>query len=114
VKEAHDQSRITPLGKELGAQIARMTEKVIAQLANEGEPDDRCGTCAFRLGTVPNGCPQTLMDAVKAVMEGVTFLCHNDPARETVCHGYYAARVAMKGETVQCPWSFSEPDKEVA
>ena len=111
MKEAHDRSRVTPLGETLGRQNARLVEKAIAQLESEGEPDERCATCAFRLGTVPNGCEQTQMDALKCVMEGVIFSCHNDPENR-VCHGWYSAWATSDKEVVKCPWPFSKPDEE--
>lgn len=118
MKEARDHKRVSPEGKSIGEQMARMSDKAIATLVNEGEPDERCVSCAFRLGTVPNGCAQTQMDAVKAVIEDVPFLCHQADRKGWPCHGWYAARVALsraervkgKFETTVCPWEFSPPD----
>lgn len=116
-----DHSRVTPEGRAVGAQLVRLTEKAIKALAAEGEPDERCKSCAFRLGTVPNGCPQTQMDAVKAVIEGVPFNCHQHDRLGQSCHGWYAARVALRRAEVArgvpppvttCPWDFSPPDPE--
>lgn len=56
-----DHSRVSPEGRAIGAQWVRMVEPIIAHLVAEGEPDERCKSCAFRLGTVPNGCLQTQM-----------------------------------------------------
>ena len=109
-------SRMTPEGMALGEQVVRLTEPGIRRLARDGEPDERCTSCAFRLGTVPNGCPQTQMDALKAVMEGVLFRCHMSPGMQMLCHGWYAARTevvqqAKAGvEPIACPWEFSPPD----
>jgi hypothetical protein len=110
----------TPNGRELGLHLARLTNPTIFQLSLEGEPDTRCTSCAFTLGTVPNGCPQTQMDAFKCVMEGVPFYCHvKRPERTSssgrvLCHGWYAARVALGGATHPAPWPFStdEPPPE--
>ena len=110
--------RCTPEGEALGAQLVRLTAPVIARLVREGEPDVRCASCAFRVGTVPNGCPQTTMDALKASMEGVPFYCHMSPAMSTPCHGWYAARVVLREKSAQgitpipCPWPFSQPAVE--
>lgn len=95
----------TPEGQALGAEIARLVEPVITQLEQTGEPDKRCKTCAFRAGTEPNGCEQTVMDAMKCVMEGNVFGCHVEVGH--VCHGWFAARVALKGETIKMPWEYS-------
>jgi hypothetical protein len=114
-----DHSRVTPEGKALGFNLVRITEPTIAALVNEGEPDERCKSCAFRLGTVPNGCIQTQGDALKCVVEGVPFMCHQHDRKGWTCHGWYAARVAIqradkaRGTTlaVTCPWEFSPPDE---
>lgn len=116
--EAEDHKRVSPEGKALGEQMARMADSCIAKLAAEGETDDRCKSCAFRLGTVPNGCIQTLMDAMKAVIEDVPFLCHQADRKGCPCHGWYAVRVQMnrvqrikgKFEVEKCDWEFSPPD----
>jgi hypothetical protein len=114
--KAHN--RVTPEGKELGVQMARLTEPIIEELARQGEPDDRCESCAFRLGTVPNGCPQTQMDALKAVLEQVVFLCHMSPKSPSgnytkICHGWYAARTKTRDtEPIKCPWEFSKEDED--
>ncbi len=108
MKEAHDHHRVTPEGKQCGEQVARLTEKGIAKLVTEGEPDERCKTCAFRAGTVPNGCPQTQADVMKCVLEAVPFYCHQ--RKGELCHGWYAARVALGGKICRVPWDFSPPD----
>lgn len=106
----------------MGEQMARLTDKSIAALAAEGEEDERCKSCAFRAGTVPNGCPQTQMDALKCVIEGVPFKCHQADRKGWPCHGWYAARVAVaraekaRGTPLavkKCPWEFSPPDDEL-
>lgn len=106
-------ARTTKEGRQLGSQLARLAETEIALLAINGETDDRCKTCAFRIGTVPNGCPQTALDAIKAVMENVPFMCHHkQPPNAHICHGWYAARRAIKDKrTLECPWEFSAPDE---
>ena len=116
--EAEDHKRVSPEGKALGVQMARMSDKAIATLVAEGETDDRCKSCAFRFGTVPNGCAQTQLDAMKAVIEDVPFLCHQANRKGWPCHGWYAARVQMeraerikgKFEVAKCPWEFSPED----
>ncbi len=112
-------NRVTPEGTELGRHMARLIAPVIERLEREGEPDERCNSCAFRLGTVPNGCPQTQMDALKAVMEHTPFLCHQSPKVKgkytKLCHGWYAARVESRERgllPIVCPWEFSKDDEE--
>ena len=120
MKEAHDHIRVSTEGRALGEQLARLTDKAAATLAAEGEPDERCKSCAFRHGTVPNGCLQTQMDAMKAVVEDVPFLCHQHDRKGMPCHGWFAARVAIdRAErargiplgVTKCPWEFSPPDE---
>jgi hypothetical protein len=114
--------RVTPEGRALGEQMVQLAEPAIHALATQGEPDERCKTCAFRTDTVPNGCAQTQLDAFKAVFEGVPFLCHQADKAGHPCYGWYAARVAIKRTErlkgvaldVQCPWDFSPPDEPEA
>jgi hypothetical protein len=118
MKEARNPNRVTPEGRAVGEQIARLTEPAIQRLAAEGEPDERCRSCAFRAGTVPNGCPQTMADVVKAVIEHTPFHCHVDKYRDghpKVCHGWFAAAWAQGGKPPgKVPWEFSEPDEKEA
>ena len=83
----------TPEGRALGVELAR-----IADLEEERQREKfpnakpRCADCAFRAGTLPNGCPDTLMDAVKAVAECKPFYCHHgldsDKSPTRLCAGY--------------------------
>ena len=100
----------TDEGKEMGQHLARLYEPVIADLAADGEPDERCSTCALRAGSLPNGCVSTLMDLLKCAMEGDTdFMCHDHKRKGEVCHGYFAMRYAHDGKRVaQMPWKFSD------
>ena len=87
----------TPEGREMGAHLARWTEAALPKLAAMGQEDDRCKTCAFREGTVPNRCIDTVADAMKCVVEGEhMFLCHHPRAGETgydkACYGALRAR----------------------
>lgn len=122
MKEAHNHKRTTPGGRALGRRIAAIAHRECTRLNGEGEPDERCTSCAFRTGTVPNGCHQTQLDALKAIVENVPFLCHQHGRRGQICHGWYAVRTAVtraeaaKGPMPinEVPWDFSPPDKEDA
>lgn len=110
-------NRVTPEGRICGEQLSRMTDIEVGKLIAEGEwtKDERCASCAFRHGTVPNGCPQTQLDALKCVMEHETFNCHvardGMPAGAHICMGWFAAmHAAKKKPPVKMPWEFSEPD----
>jgi len=69
-------------GRQLGEHLARfyVTEKCAT-----GAADERCRDCAFRLGSIPNGCLQTVGDAIKCLMEGEEFACHHG---DRICAGY--------------------------
>lgn len=70
-------NRPTPEGIALGKELARLTDRAEAEVrARFPKAKERCGTCAFRLGTIPNGCVETVMDALKCALEYRTFDCH--------------------------------------
>lgn len=103
----------TPEGIAIGAQMARLSDREIQKLIQSGEcdKDQRCASCAFRLGTVPNGCLPTQLDAVKAVFERQAFHCHHVPKEmlgNVVCAGWFAAVQATKGTPpITVPWGYS-------
>ena len=109
MKEAHDHHRVSPEGRAAGFKTCMLIEPIVQKLAREGEPDERCVSCAGRYGTVPNGCLQTQADFIKAVCEDVPFMCHARKGK--ICHAWFAAGVALDGKTVACPWAFSPPDE---
>lgn len=97
-----------------GAKIGRM----MAKWCDEAEPKarlrmpelpPRCNSCAFRLGPhLANGSPATQMDALKCVIEGVEFHCH-EPAREgALCSGWAMFMRAAEGpeDFGKVPWDF--------
>ena len=110
-----DHHRVTPLGRAYGLQLARMVEPVIKHLEANGEPDERCKSCAFRAGTVPNGCLQTIADAIKAMLEQKHFLCHvnhYENGQNRLCAGWLASQWGSADrEPVACSWDFSPPDE---
>ncbi len=67
----------TPEGIALGRELARFFDieqpKVEAQFPGSTE---RCKSCAFREGTYPNGCPETVVDALDCAVTGKPFYCH--------------------------------------
>ena len=114
-----DHKRVSPKGRALGLQMASLAGRAVAALAaRDGESDERCKSCAFTHGTVPNGCLQTQMDVMKAVIEKTPFNCHQADRKGWPCHGWYAVTaVISETETVkgplpvpECPWDFSPPD----
>lgn len=106
-------NRPTDLGRQMGAEIGRLTETVIAKTSTS---DDRCKTCAFRAGTLPNGCEETVMDAMKCVLERRVFMCHqtfNASGKPTeVCDGWRIASESVNGlPSLVAPWSYSREPK---
>lgn len=112
VKNNH--SRVTILGRKAGKIIADMADYACVKLIKEGEQDERCKSCAFTHGTVPNGCEQTQADVLKAVTEGVPFLCHQNNRKGWPCHGWYSIRATVPHDILNsmgpCNWDFSLPD----
>lgn len=119
-----DHSRVCETGKKLGKLTARMVELGRMQLASQGllninmrfMRDEMCTTCACRRSTVPNGCLQTQMDFLKAVIDGKKFLCHA-PLDGKMCAGYIAARAHYVANplpaqivTMVSEWEYSPPD----
>jgi hypothetical protein len=110
--------RVSPEGKAMGATIALMYDKAFKKLRLSDTQDRRCKSCAFRKGTVPNGCVQTMMDVIKCLAEGHPFCCHSPNNREP-CAGAEVVRTAIvltarsRGyppPKMVAPWSFSPPD----
>lgn len=97
-------NRPTPEGRALGAELARLTE-----ITASPELSARCSTCAFRAGTIPNGCFVTVADAMKAVLQRETFLCHEavpPGAPRPVCVGWRIA-IAADYAPIPAPWPYS-------
>ena len=92
-------------GRALGAELARFADVEIAKLGT----DLRCRSCAFRAGTVPNGCLPTVGDALKCSMEGVPFWCHE--RSHLHCAGWAALCDPTK-EPVLMPYPFSDEQDE--
>lgn len=77
---------------------------------------DMCASCAFRPETVPNGCLQTQLDALKCVVEGQPFYCHA-PRDGAFCTGWIRARTEQAArpmpaevEALVAKWQFSPPE----
>lgn len=119
--------RITEEGMAMGRNAARIADLgykrlQVAGLINIDLPtvkNEMCISCAAKLGSVPNGCLQTQMDFLKAVVEGKPFLCHS-PLDGKLCAGWLRAR---KAEHAANPlpkevkklideWEYSPPDTE--
>lgn len=102
-------NRPTPDGRELGKNMARFADVEEANWKFElGFYPVRCPSCAFKKGTIPNGCVSTTMDATKCTLENVPFFCHYGERREsltTLCAGYLLLR---SEHPIKVDWPFSD------
>lgn len=107
-------NKATIEGRELG--------RMMAQWCDEAEPKarlkvpdlaPRCASCAFRHGDhTANGSPTTQMDALKCIMEGIFFACHEPARKDQMCSGF--AMMMLSKETLEyleMPWPFSDEVK---
>lgn len=108
-----ERNRPTDEGRVLGAKLA--------QFCDESEPEarlkipelpPRCNSCAFRVGAhVANGSPTTQMDALKCVIEGVEFQCHEPARRDQPCSGWTMMVLAGGlAPGAKAPWPFSDEE----
>lgn len=73
-------NRTTNEGREFDKHLARFCEGELV-----GNEDNRCATCVFRAGVhFANGSPETLITALKGMMERDAFRCHK---RDPPCAG---------------------------
>ena len=103
----------TPEGIEMGQHLARMCDLAeVEQRRRFPNQAQRCQTCAFRAGTLPNGDPVTLLDAVKCLVEMVPFMCHQyfnaDGSPRDMCAGYALLLSYRNGKPGKMPWDFSK------
>jgi hypothetical protein len=93
MKEAHDHHRVSAEGQALGEQMVRLYDIAARRLGDQADEGERCRTCAYRAGTVPNGCAQTQLDISKCTAEGIPFYCHQH--RGELCHGWIVTRTGL-------------------
>lgn len=119
-------SRVTPQGKAMGKNAARMAELGQARLESLGLDgaqapmlrSEMCKSCACQPGSVPNGCLQTQLDFLKSVHEGKPFRCHA-PMDGKICAGWVRARAELvenplppEAVALLNKWEYSPPDTE--
>lgn len=96
-----------------GAQLGQ----IMARFCDEAEPKarlrcpelpPRCASCAFREGRhLANQSPATQMDALKCVIEGREFLCHEPGRDEAPCAGWTMLMLAKDDDDfATAPWDF--------
>lgn len=108
----------TEEGADLGAMVAKFCD--------DAEPEarlkvphlqPRCQSCAFRAGKhLANQSPFTQMDAMKCVLEGVEFRCHQPDRAGEPCAGWSMMMLAKPDGAPfhDAPWEFSQGlDKDV-
>jgi hypothetical protein len=95
-------NRPTREGYELGAVLAKLADRgEHILLAEDGDAPRRCASCAYKAGTFPNGCPETVLDALKCSTEGIMFTCHHSEPLENkkgyseMCAGWVQSRVTI-------------------
>lgn len=99
-------NRPTPEGQQLGASLAKMADagEPIARLEFPAMPP-RCKSCAFTAGTVPNGCPETAIDAFGCIVESTPFMCHqrfdDDGNPQDLCTGWVFAMASPHARVFQ-------------
>lgn len=106
----------SPEGRQIG--------EILAKWCDDAEPKarlklpelpPRCNSCAFRNGDhVPNGSPTTQMDALKCVIEGVEFRCHEPARMRSPCSGWAMMMLAEDARACsgEAPWPFSDEIEE--
>jgi hypothetical protein len=100
----------TPGGSELGKNLARICDDAEpAARLRMPELPPRCQSCAFRAGPhLANSSPYTQMDAMKCVVEGHEFYCHQPDRKDQLCSGWAMMMLAKDGaDFVKVPWDFS-------
>lgn len=118
--------RISPDGQMMGRIASRLAElgRLRLEAAGLGQVkapmirEEMCKTCACRPGTVPNGCLQTQLDFLKAVVECERFLCHS-PRDGKYCTGWIRARAEHAAnplpavtQEILTRWEYSPPDED--
>ena len=111
-------NHVSPEGYELGNALARFCDDA-EPLARLRMPElaPRCQSCAFRAGKhLASGSPYTQMDALKCVVEGKEFFCHQPEREGHLCSGWAMMMLTKTmPEFHKVPWDFSSSaDREEA
>lgn len=111
-------NRPTPLGRKAGELFGRLIDKSANELRDKfPDMQERCKSCAYRPGTIPNGCEETIMDAIKCAVELEPFYCHERFDKEgkpiDICQGWVIAISTTDAAKVRercfpkAPWPYS-------
>lgn len=105
--------------RNLGDPDGHKLGKILVKWCDDAEPKarlqmpelpPRCNSCAFRAGNHhPNGSVMSTMDALKCVMEGVEFHCHEPARKGQLCSGWAIFMLAKDApDFTSAPWPFSD------
>ena len=100
----------TEAAAELGRGMARFCDDAEpAARLKLPELPPRCNSCAFRAGEhLANGSLYTQMDALKCVLEGVEFFCHEPARAGALCSGWAMMMLSKDSADFKgTPWNFS-------
>jgi len=100
-------NRANAEGRELGFHLARFCDQAEPKARLKlPELPPRCSSCAFREGPhVASGSPTTTMDALKCVIEGVEFYCHEPTRDGSLCSGWSMMMLAKdEANFGTAPW----------
>lgn len=110
----------TERGRELGRLLGALTDRAEIEVRQRfPNHTPRCKSCAFTAGTFPNGCEETLLDAIKCLADGNPFYCHqhfdDDGSPQDLCAGWVIATTAATAEKrerlklLTDEWEYTKP-----
>ena len=100
----------TPDGHALGEKMAKFCDDAEPKARLRfPELPPRCDSCAFKKGAhLANGSPYTQMDALKCVLEGREFYCHEHRRKDQLCSGWAMFMLAKDAPDFrEMDWDFS-------
>src|ERR1700686_367015 len=101
-------NRPCELGKSVGENMSKLADQAEEDCREKlGFVAIKCSTCAFKSGSIPNGCLTTVADAMKCTMENEPFFCHHkieDGKPTTLCAGWL---MMDRSNKVEAPWEFT-------
>ena len=104
----------TDEGRELGAKLAKFCDDAEPKARLRlPELPPRCHSCAFREGKhLASASPFTQMDALKCIMEGREFYCHQKDREGHLCSGWAMMMLAKdEPDFREVAWPFSQSDE---
>lgn len=96
-------------GHKLGRRLATLCDEAeLKARLRMPELPPRCQSCAFRAGKhLASGSPATQMDALKCVLEGYEFHCHQSDREGQLCAGWAMMMLAKdRPDFIDVSWDF--------